>query len=75
MAKRAANYFSTTTHERHTVKPYSKGLKNCIDMVFHEGGVPPKSAKLAMMLDLGGKALCIEWKASDHLNSNKQVTC
>ncbi len=64
----------TNTKKGNTVNPYSKGSKNCINVVFHEGGLPPKSAKPMMMLNLGGKALHIEWKASDHLYSNKQVT-
>jgi hypothetical protein len=56
------------------VNPYSKGSKNMIDVVFHEGGVPPESGKPVMSLDLGGKALRVKWKASECLYSDKQAT-
>ena len=43
-------------------------------MVFHEGIIPPQTAKPVMMLDLGGNALCIKWKACDSLYSDEQAT-
>jgi hypothetical protein len=73
-ADRAASYFSTMTLKGYTVNPYSKGSKIMIDVIFHEGGVPPKSRKPVMMLDLGGKALQVEWKASERLYLDKQAT-
>jgi hypothetical protein len=45
------------TLKGYTVNRYSKGSKNCINAVFHKGGMLPKSTKPVMMLDLGGKAL------------------
>jgi hypothetical protein len=73
-ADRATSYFLMTTQKGYTVDPYSKGLKNRIDVVFHKGSVPPKSADPLMTLDLGGKALCVKWKASECLYSDKQAT-
>jgi hypothetical protein len=58
----------------YTVNPYSKGSKSKIDVVFHNGGVPSKSAEPVIKLDLRGKALRIKWKASEHLYSIKQAT-
>ncbi len=59
----------------YTVNPYSKGSKNMINVVFHKGGVPPKSRKPVMLLNLGGEALRVEWKAAKSLYSDKQATC
>jgi hypothetical protein len=56
------------------VNPYSKGSKNKIDIGFHESSVPPKSGKPVMSLDLGGKALRVEWKMYQRLYSDKQAT-
>jgi hypothetical protein len=61
----------TTTLKGYTVNPYWKGLKNKINVVFHESGVPSKSAKPVMKLNLGGQALRVEWKASERLYSVK----
>ncbi len=66
-ADRAASYFLTTTIKGYMVNPYSKGSKNMIDLVFQEGGVPPESGRPVMLLDLGGEALQVEWKASECL--------
>jgi hypothetical protein len=45
-----------------------------IDMVFHKGGMPPEFERPVMLLDHGGKALCVKWKASECLYSDKQAT-
>ncbi len=58
----------------YTVNPYSKGSKNHINVVFHKGSMPQKFTKPVMMLDLGGKALQVEWKRTECLYSNKQAT-
>jgi hypothetical protein len=47
--------------------------KNCINVVFHEGGIPSKRTHLVMSLDQGGKALKVEWKLSKHLFTDKQA--
>ncbi len=73
-ANRAAAYFSTKTLKGYTVNHYSKGSKNCINVVFHEGGIPSKRAQPVMSLDQGGKALNIEWKLSKRLFMDKQAT-
>ncbi len=74
VANQAMSYFSTATLKGYTVNPYSKGSKNMINIVFHEGGVPPESRKLVMLLDLGGKALQVKWKVSESLYSDEQAT-
>ena len=71
---RRRHHFSTTTLKGYTVNPYSKGSKNRINVGFHKGGMPPQSTKPMMMLDFGGKALQIEWKASECLYSDKKAT-
>jgi hypothetical protein len=73
-ANQAASYYSTTTLKGYTINPHSKGSKFRIDVVFHKGGMPPKFAEPMMMLDLGGKALCVKWKASERLYFNEQAT-
>jgi hypothetical protein len=45
-----------------------------IDVVFHEGRVPPESGKPMMLLNLGGEDLQVEWKASERLYSDEQAT-
>jgi hypothetical protein len=69
----AAAYFLTKTLKGYTVNHYSKGSKNCIDVVFHKGGIPSKRAQ-PVSLDQGGKALKVKWKLSEHLFIDKQVT-
>ncbi len=75
--KRAANwaaaYFFTKTLKGYMVYQYSEGSKNCIDVVFHKGGIPSKRTHPVMSLDQGGKALKVEWKLSKHLFMDKQV--
>ncbi len=73
-ANRATAYFSTKTLKGYTVNHYSKGSKNCIDAVFHEGGIPSERTHPVMSLNQGGKALKVEWKLSKHLFTDEQVT-
>jgi hypothetical protein len=73
-ANRAAAYFSTKTPKGYMVNHYSKGSKNCIDVVFHKGGIPSKRTHPVMSLDQGGKALKVEWKLSKRLFMDKQAT-
>ncbi len=73
-ADRAAAYFLTKTLKGYTVNHYSKGSKNCINVVSHEGGIPSERAHPVISLDQGGKALKVEWKLSKHLFSDKQAT-
>ncbi len=59
-ADRAAAYFSTKTLKGYTVNHYSKGSKNCINVVFHKGGIQSKRTHPMISLDQGGKALKVE---------------
>jgi hypothetical protein len=70
----AVVYFLTKALKRYMVNHYSKGLKNCIGMVFHNGGVPAKSAQPMISLDQGGNALQVVWKLSERLFTDKQAT-
>jgi hypothetical protein len=74
VADQAASYFSTKTLKGYMVNHYSKGSKHCIDVVFHEGGIPSKRAHPVISLNQGGKALKVKWKLSKHLFMDKQVT-
>ena len=60
VAKRAEMYFSTTCKKGYTVNPWSKGTKNYIGVVFHDGGVLDSSEEPNITLDEGGKALRVE---------------
>ncbi len=73
-ADRAAANFLTKTLKGYTVNNYSKGIKNCIDVIFHKGGIPSERAHPVMSLDQGGKALKVEWKLSECLFMDKQAT-
>jgi hypothetical protein len=73
-ANRTAAYFLTKTLKGYTVNHYSKGSKNCIDVVFREGGVPSERAQPMMSLDQGGKALRVKWKLSECLFTDEQAT-
>jgi hypothetical protein len=66
-------YFSTKTLKGYRDNHYSKGSKNCINVVFHKGGIPSKKAQPIMYLDQGVKALKVEWKLSEHLFTDKQA--
>jgi hypothetical protein len=70
----AAAYFSTKPLKGCMVNHYSKGSKNCINVVFHEGGVPSKRAQPVMSLNQGGKALQVKWILSEHLFMDEQAT-
>jgi hypothetical protein len=63
-----------TALEGFTVNPYSRGSKNCIDVVFHNGGVPSKSKEPVIYLDHGGKALRVKWKLPKKLFTDLQAT-
>jgi len=67
-------YFSTTCKKGYTVNPWSKGTKNYIDVVFHDGGVPDSSEEPNISLDKGGKALRVEWKLPEKLFTAMQAT-
>jgi hypothetical protein len=56
-----------------TVNPYIQGTKNKIDVVLHEGGVPPPDAQPQVSLLLGGRMLSVQWKTSEKLFSDLQV--
>jgi hypothetical protein len=71
---RAAASFLTKTLKGYTVNHYSKGSKNCIDVVFHKGGIPSKRTHPVMSLNQGGKALKVKWKLSKRLFTDKQAT-
>ncbi len=73
-ADQAAEYILTKTLKGYTVNHYSKGSKNCIDVVFHKGGIPSKRTHPVISIDQGGKALKVEWKLSKHLFTDKQAT-
>jgi hypothetical protein len=61
-AIRVTTYFSMMALKGFTVNPYSRGSKNCINVVFHNGGVPSKSEEPVISLNHGGKALRVKWK-------------
>ena len=74
VAKRAEMYFLTTCKKGYTVNPWSKGTKNYINVVFHDGGVPDSSEEPNITLDEGGKALRVEWKLPEKLFTAMQAT-
>ena len=67
-AKRAEMYFSTTCKKGYTINPWSKGTKNYMDVVFHNGDVPDSSEEPNITLDEGGKALRVEWKLPENFS-------
>ena len=73
-ANRASKYFSTTNKKGYTVNPWSRGSKNFIDVVFHDGGVPAKSEEPNITLNEGGSALRVEWKLPQKLFMATQAT-
>jgi hypothetical protein len=52
----AAAYFLTKTLKGYTVNHYSKGSKNCINVVFHKGCIPSERVHPVMSLNQGGNA-------------------
>ncbi len=73
-ATRAATCFFTTALKGYNVNPYSRGSKNCMDVVLHDGGVPSKSKEPMISLNHGGEALCVEWKLPEKLFTDLQAT-
>jgi hypothetical protein len=69
----ALRYF-VDTRQGFTVNPDAKGLKNKIDIVLHEGGVPPDDAQPHVTLLPGGMMLSIQWKAPKKLYTELQAT-
>jgi hypothetical protein len=57
-----------------TINPYAKGSKNKINIVLHEGSVPPDDAKPHVTLLPGGTTLSIQWKAPKKLYTKLQAT-
>ena len=70
----APTRFSINTLRGHTVNPYAQGNKNKIDIVLHEGGVPPKDAQPQVTLLPGGRMVSIQWKADERLFSHLQAS-
>ena len=56
-----------------TVNPYVQGSKNKIDIVLHEGGVPPQDAQPQVSLLPGGRMLSVQWKTPEKLYSDLQA--
>ena len=65
--------FSVDALRGHTVNPYVQGSKNKIDIVLHEGGVPPKDAQPQVTLLPGGRVVSVQWKADERLFSHLQA--
>jgi hypothetical protein len=63
-----------TCKKGNTVNPWSRGSKNFIDVVFHDGGVPAKSKEPNITLDEGGTALWVEWKLPKKLFTAMQAS-
>ncbi len=59
---KARRHFSVNTLRGFTVNPYAQGTKNIINIVLHEGGVPPKDSQPQVTLLPGGRMLSILWK-------------
>ncbi len=53
---------------------YTKGSKNKINIVLHEGSVPPKDAQPHNTLLPGGMMLNVQWKAPEKLYTEQQAT-
>jgi hypothetical protein len=69
---RAATYFSTTALKGYTVNPYSRGSKNRIGVVFHDGSVHSKTEEPVISLN-EGKVLHVEWKLPEKLFTDLQA--
>jgi hypothetical protein len=63
-----------TNKTGYTINPWSRGSKNYINMVFHDGGVPAKSKEPTITLDKGGKALRVQWKLPEKIFISMQAT-
>jgi hypothetical protein len=66
--------YSVNTMQGFTINPYAKGLKNKINIVLQEGGVPPDDAQPHITLLPGGMTLSIQWKAPEKLYTELQAT-
>jgi hypothetical protein len=73
-ATATASRYSVDTMRGFTVNPYAKGSKNKIDIILHEGGVPPNDAQPQVTLLPGGMMLSIQWKAPEELYIKLQAT-
>ncbi len=73
-ATATASRYSVNMMHGFTVNPYAKGLKNKIDIVLHEGSVPPNDAQPHATLLPGGMMLSIQWKAPEKLYTELQAT-
>ena len=71
----APTRFSIDALRGYTVNPYAQGSKNKIDVVLHEGGVPPKDAQPQVTLLPGGRVLSVQWKSDERLFSHLQASC
>ncbi len=66
--------FSINTLRGFTVNPYAQGTKNNINILLHEGGVPPKDAQPQVTLLPGGRMLRVLWKTPKKLFSEMQAS-
>jgi hypothetical protein len=66
--------YSVDTRRGFTANPYAKGSKNKIDIILHEGGVPPDDAEPHVTLLPGGMTLSNQWKAPEKLYTELQAT-
>lgn len=66
--------FSVDVFRGFTVNPYAQGSKNKIDIVLHEGGVPPKDAQPQVTLLPGGRMVSVQWKSDERLYSHLQAS-
>ena len=67
-------YVSMICKKGYIVNLWSKGAKNYIDVVYHNGGVPAKSEEPNITLNKEGGALCVEWKLPKKLFTAMQAT-
>jgi hypothetical protein len=71
---KAPTRFSVNTLRGFTVNPYAQGNKNKINVVLHEGRVPPKEAQPQVTLLPGGSAISVTWKTPKKLFSELQAS-
>jgi hypothetical protein len=71
---KAPTRFSVNTLHRFTINPYAQGTKNKIDIVLHEGGVPPKDTQPQVTLLHGGRMLTVLWKTPKKLFLEMQAS-
>jgi hypothetical protein len=73
-ATTTASRYSINIMCRLTINPYTKGSKNKVDIIPHEGSVPPNNAQPHVTLLSGGMTLSIQWKAPEKLYTKQQAT-